>query len=89
MHEPLFYVAVGWLALLFAANVVVTVRHGSVFARILAVDTAALLVVAVFLLLATRSGQGHYLDSAIVIAMLSFVETLVVSWFYSGEKERA
>lgn len=79
MHALVYYVAMGWLAVLVAAVMVVTLRSRSLGTRILAVDTVTLLLVVVLVLVAVYTGVSSYLDAALFVALLSFAGTLAAA----------
>jgi len=81
MHTPLFYVAIVWLVVLLATTVTLAVRHPDELTTLLLVDTSTLLVIAILLVYTLHEREGYYLDPALVVALLSFVETLVAARF--------
>lgn len=82
MPEIVFNVAMVWLGLLLAANVVVVIRSRSVAVRILAGDMLTLLLVAVLVLFAHRERSAFYLDAALLLALLSFVGVIAAGRYY-------
>jgi multisubunit Na+/H+ antiporter MnhF subunit len=88
MPELLVDVAAVWLAVLFAATIVVLVRAASPFMRILAADTMVLLVVAFLLLLAMKEERGVLVDAAIALALLGFTTTVVLARIEREAQER-
>lgn len=86
MHELVYALALGWMTLLLGVCVFEVVRAKSELVRVLALDTLALVLVAVLVLYATTEGVSFYLDAALVIALLSFVGTLVASRYHSEGK---
>lgn len=79
MHATVYYAAMVWLGVLAAAVMVVTLRSRSMGARILAVDTLTLLLVAVLVLVATYTTAASYLDAALFLALLAFAGTLAAA----------
>ena len=86
MHTLVFYVASAWLALLLTITALVVVRSSSLAARLLAMDTLGLLVIALLLVYASASRSPHHLDAALLLTLLSFVATLAAGR-YMGEKD--
>lgn len=83
MHELLFYAAVGWMTVLLVATVLLVVRPRSgALGRLLALDTLALILIAVLVLYAGAEGAGVYLDAAIALALLSFISTLAAARYH-------
>lgn len=82
MDAVAFYPAAVLLVLLLAATAVRAVRAESLASRILALDTAALVVIALLVLLTYWQGVSYYLDAALVLALLGFVGTLAAARFY-------
>ena len=52
----------------------------------LALDTLALVFVAVLELFGAWRGVTGYLDAALVLALVSYVQTVAATRFYSGER---
>ena len=76
MHALILNAAVIWLLLLFLALVVIVARSYSFLNRILALDTASLVVIALLAVIAQLRESMFYLDAALALALLSFVGTL-------------
>jgi multisubunit Na+/H+ antiporter MnhF subunit len=86
MHDLVYNLALGWMTLLLGACVLEVVRAKSDLVRVLALDTLALVLVAVLVLYATTEDVSWYLDAALVIALLSFIGTLAASRYSSEGK---
>lgn len=69
-------VGILWLSGVLAAAAVLAVRARSGLARVLAVDTLVLVLVALLVLVAYARESVRYLDSALVLALLGFIGTL-------------
>lgn len=82
MHTPVFYVAIVWLAILFAVHVVEAVRDPHVLGRVLRMDVASVVLIAALLLVALHDGEPYYL--ALTLGLLSFVGTVVAARFLEG-----
>lgn len=81
MHDTLFTVAAGWMTFVLVAGVVLVLRSRTTMTRILALDTVSLILVAVLVLFSVSEGTTHYLDAAMMLALLSFVATLAAAKF--------
>lgn len=81
MHAPVFQLAVAWLVLLLVVNIVQLFRRGDAIEAVLAVEVSTMLVIAILVVHALETGERYYLDPALVIALLSFAETLVAVRF--------
>ena len=86
MHDLVYNLALGWMTVLLGACVFEVVRAKSELVRVLALDTLALVLVAVLVLYSTTEDVSWYLDAALVIALLSFIGTLAASRYYSEGK---
>jgi multisubunit Na+/H+ antiporter MnhF subunit len=85
VHDLVFYVAVAWVAALIGVCVVAVVHLQRTSARILALDTLALNMVAFLVLFSGLQGSSYYLDAALILALLSFVGTIAAARYY-GER---
>lgn len=81
MHTALFYVAIVWLLGLLAIVIMRVLRQGEALERLLLIDTSTLIIVALLLVQTLHEGTSWYLDPALVVALLSFLETVVVARF--------
>jgi multicomponent Na+:H+ antiporter subunit F len=88
MHDLVFYVALVWLMGLLGVLVVVSVRARSTLDGVLALDTLALVFVAVLGLFGAWRGVTGYLDAALVLAIVSYVQTVAATREHSGREER-
>ena len=79
MHTPVFTLAIVWLGALLVVAILQVLRHREALEAVLAVSVAAMILVAALLVHTTHTGAGYYLDPALVVALLSFVETLVAA----------
>ena len=86
MHDLVYTLALGWMTVLLGACVFEVVRAKSELVRVLALDTLALVLVAVLVLYATTEDASYYLDAALVIALLSFIGTLAACRYHSEGK---
>lgn len=79
MHEAVFFVAVTWMTVLLVATVILVARGHGTLSRLLALDTVALILVALFILYAEANRRATYLDAALALAVVSFVATLAAA----------
>lgn len=82
MAEVAFYVAAVALGLLTAACGYLVVRSPSVATRILALDTAVLLLLALLVVFSYWQEVPYFLDAALVLALLGFLGTLAAARFH-------
>ncbi len=81
MHQVVYYLAVVWMSLLFAAAAIRVIRPGSPASRVLALDVAALIIVGLLVLFSAANGVPYFLDAALALALLSFAATLAAARF--------
>ncbi len=79
MNTTFLYVSIGAISLLALALVIVAVTARSILARLLAVNTMSLPLIAVLALYALLQKASFYMDIAIYIALISFVATLGIA----------
>ena len=82
IHEPVFYIAAVWLAVLLAGCTVLLLRSRSFGSRMLALDTLVLLLVGLLVLWSGAEGVPYFLDAALVLSILAFLGTLAAARFY-------
>ena len=85
MHEVVFYAAFVWMTVLLVVSAAAVIRLRSTASRILALDILTLILVALLVLYADANRTSYYLDAALVLSLLAFVATLVLSR-YHGER---
>lgn len=76
MSDAIITIALVWSIVLLSLTVLAVLRAPNSFSRILALDTAALMLIGVLLMLARRDDEPYYLDAALMLAALSFVSTI-------------
>ncbi|WP_223640344.1 monovalent cation/H+ antiporter complex subunit F [Corallococcus sp. EGB] len=76
MHETFFTLAIVWLVGLLGALVLLASRQRSVADVLMSVDTLGLAICAVLALYGATRGEAGYLDAALVLALLSYVQTV-------------
>jgi multisubunit Na+/H+ antiporter MnhF subunit len=84
MHLGVFYLALAWSAGLIAVMMLLVLCSRSVIARLLALDTLTLLLVALLVVVARHETLTFYLDVALALALVSFIGTLAAAR-YLGE----
>ncbi len=83
MHEVVFYGAMIWMTGLLCICIGMVIRARSALVRILALDTLTLVLVALLILYSTTTESSLYLDAALMLAMLSFLSTIVAARYHS------
>lgn len=86
MHEITYYLATIWLTFLLCVCVAMVIRTKSGMVRILAFDVLTLVLVALLIIYSITTETSYYLDAALVLALLSFVSTVVASRYYSERR---
>jgi len=74
-------ITLGMFALAMAMSLYRLLRGPGVTDRILALDTLYVNTIAILVLVGMRDGSTVYFEAAVVIAMLGFVGTVVLSKF--------
>ena len=82
MHSSLFFIAILWGAVLFGITVFLVLRADTILARVLALDTLTLILIAFLVLFVHANRAVYYLDAVLVLALLSFIGTLSAAWYY-------
>lgn len=82
MHGNLFFLAMIWSAILFGATIFLVLRADTILARLLALDTLTLILIAFLLLFMHNNRAVYYLDAVLILALLSFIGTLAAAWYY-------
>lgn len=83
MSDIIFYIAMIWMIGLLIVSILMVIRSPSAMTRILALDTLALVLIALLVLYTTTTESSYYLDAAILLALLSFIATLAAARYYS------
>ena len=86
MSEVLFYASSLWLACLLGIVVVRLATAGTTAQRILAIDLLTLILIGLLALTARREAQPYVLDTALALALLSFVATLAACRYYENRR---
>jgi multisubunit Na+/H+ antiporter MnhF subunit len=86
MHTLVFYGALIVMALHLAIAIIMVIRARIMSSRILALDTLSILMIAFLALFADHRHAEYYLDAALILAFLGFVQTLVTVRYYDSGK---
>jgi multisubunit Na+/H+ antiporter MnhF subunit len=86
MHEVVYYAAMIWMTGLLVACIWLVIRTPSQIVRILGLDTLTLVLIALLILYSTTQETSFYLDAALLLALVSFVSTVVVARYHSERK---
>ncbi len=86
MHELVFYAAVAWMTVLLTVGVVAVIRLPTTAGRILALDMLTLILAVLLVLYGVVERTSHYLDVALILALLAFVGTLAAARYYGERK---
>lgn len=84
MHVFTFYLSILWGAVLFALTVSLVLQAKTIQARLLALDTLTLILIAFLILFVHASREYYYLDAVLILALLSFISTLAAAWYYGA-----
>ncbi|MFP2898358.1 monovalent cation/H+ antiporter complex subunit F [Corallococcus sp. 4LFB] len=76
MHETFFTLAIVWMVGLLGALVLLASRQRSAADVLMSADTLGLVICAVLGLYGATRGEAGYLDAALVLALLSYVQTV-------------
>lgn len=83
MHEIVYYAAMVWMSGLLCVCIGMVIRTNSSVVRILGFDALTLIVIALLILYSTTTESSYYLDAALMLALVSFVSTVVAARYYS------
>lgn len=86
MHEIVYYGAMVWMSGLLCICIGMVIRTPSPVVRILGFDALTLIIVALLILYSTTTETSYYLDAALMLALVSFVSTIVAARYYSERK---
>ena len=75
-HDLVFFAGIAWLAVLLAATIAAIGRARTTAERLVALDTAVLVLLGLLGLVAAETRRPYALDAALALALLSFVATL-------------
>ena len=75
-HDTMFFAGIAWLTVLLGVAVVSVGRARTTAERLVALDTAVLVLIGLLGLVAAETRRPYALDAALALALLSFVATL-------------
>jgi len=84
-HDATFVAGIAWLTVLLGVSVVSVGLARNTAARLVALDTAVLMLIGLLGLVAAQSRRTYALDAALILALLSFVSTVAASR-YLGDR---
>ena len=84
-NDLVFFAGIAWLAVLLAATIAAIGRARTTAERLVALDTAVLMLIGLLGLVAAQSRRTYALDAALILALLSFVSTVAASR-YLGDR---
>lgn len=82
MTDIVFFVAVGWITLLFSVVIVLVIRRDAAVDKIQALDVLSLTLVALLVLFADAQMSSYYLDVALIVSLLSFVAIMSAARYF-------
>ncbi|MBA2513891.1 MAG: pH regulation protein F [Solirubrobacterales bacterium] len=83
MHQTVFYFAAIWMTVLLGVSVLQVVRARHAPSRIVALDMLVLILIAQLVLFSDARSSSHYLDAALLLAVLSFISTLAAARYHA------
>ncbi|MBA3377707.1 MAG: pH regulation protein F [Chloroflexia bacterium] len=86
MHDIVYYGAMVWMTGLLCVCIAIVIRTNSAVVRILGFDALTLVIIALLILYSTTTESSYYLDAALMLALVSFVSTIVAARYYSERK---
>jgi multicomponent Na+:H+ antiporter subunit F len=86
MHDSVLYPLLSWLLVLIATLALRAARARNVVDRLLMLDTLALIFIAALSLLAIARRSTGYLDVALMLALLSFAQTVASARYAERRK---
>lgn len=86
MHEFVYYGAMVWMTGLLCLCIGMVIRTRSPIVRILGFDALTLVIIALLILYSTTTESSYYLEAALMLALVSFVSTVVAARYYSERK---
>jgi len=86
MHDTVYYTAMVWMTGLLCVCIGMVIRTRSAVVRVLAFDALTLVIIALLILYSTTTESSYYLDAALILALVSFVSTIVAARYISERK---
>jgi len=86
MHDIVYYGAMIWMTGLLCMCLWMVVKAKASIVRILSLDALTLVLVSHLILYSTTTGTSFYLDAALMLAMISFISSLVAARYWGERK---
>ncbi len=86
MSDPIFYIAIVWVAILLGVVVLRLATAETAAQRILALDLLTLVLIGLLALAAGEDQRSYALDAALALALLGFVATLAACRYYEDRR---
>jgi multicomponent Na+:H+ antiporter subunit F len=86
IHPLVFYLGIGWLAVLLGVCVLQVARARTGAQRILALDLLVLVLIGLLALAAGEDRRPYTLDAALALALLSFVATVTAARYLADRR---
>ncbi len=86
MSDPIFYIAIVWVAILLGVVVLRLATAETTAQRILALDLLTLVLIGLLALAAGEDQRSYALDAALALALLGFVATLAACRYYEDRR---
>jgi multicomponent Na+:H+ antiporter subunit F len=86
MSDPIFYIAIVWVAILLGVVVLRLATAETTAQRFLALDLLTLVLIGLLALAAGEDQRSYALDAALALALLGFVATLAACRYYEDRR---
>lgn len=86
MHDVVYYGAMIWMTGLLCVCIWMVVRAGASIVRILSLDALTLVLVSLLILYSTTTETSYYLDAALMLALVSFLSSVVAARYWGERK---
>lgn len=88
MHDTVFLIAVLWLIALAGWTAIVAARTAHIARKLVALESLSYLLVTALVVLAVHRKEAGFLDIALAIAALGFIQTVAVARLVAGREAR-
>ncbi|WP_235401543.1 monovalent cation/H+ antiporter complex subunit F [Rubrobacter aplysinae] len=86
LHQTVFFIAAVWMTVLFTVTAISVVRMRTTAARILALDTLTLVLVALLVLYGSSYQSPYFLEAALALSLLAFIATLAAARYHGNRR---
>ncbi len=86
MHEIVYYGAMIWMTGLLCVCIWLVVSSRASIVRILSLDALTLVLVSLLILYSTTTETSFYLDAALMLALVSFISSVVAARYWGERK---